>query len=497
MIEAFDLSKYTKEIVNNNGPGYVGCYQQNSGPGLKAGVYYDDKMTVEMCAGMCKETGNSMAGLSNNQCSCGNTWEGGAVLASLSCTQPCPGNANQTCGASYIASVFNSTIGTNVTMPVAGYEGCYTDAANRTMTGYMYSSRDGMSPTSCKTTCAGRGYAYSGTQNGGECYCSNELAGVTKQVPSVQCSVACTGNSAQKCGASWRLSVYKTGSTGNSTAPVAVPGKSTGCYQDFSVLDGANYYSDYMSANLCLPWCKAKGFAFGGMSGRQCRCGNTSPSIVVARSTCALPCTGNSTQTCGSTSGYADVWSAASVFAANSYTTPDNKGYMGCWTDGSARLLTGSVFTSNTLTPATCAANCAANKYTFAGVQNGNECRCGNALDPKTTYYRAGENECPKACTGDASAKCGGSYRYNVYATKEFLAGAGNGNTTTPGVKAEGLLGCYGRGTYASTSAVQTTSSNGMTTGYCRKFCAIKGFASAGLMGGNSKSATLLSRTID
>ena len=489
MIEAFDLSKYTQEVVNNNGPGYVGCYSQTAGPGLKGGTYYDDKLTVEMCAGMCKETGFSMAGLSNNQCTCGNTWEGGNVLASLSCTAQCPGNATQTCGASFIASVFNSTIGPDVTMPVAGYAGCWTDNANRTLPAYTYSSRDGMSPSACKTTCAGRGFAYSGVQNGYECYCDNKIGGIGKQVPSSQCSVACTGNSAQKCGASWRLSVYSTGSNGTTPAP-AVVGKSIACYQDFNTLDGANYYSDYMSANLCLPWCKAKGFSLGGMSGRQCRCGNTSPTIVAARTTCSLPCSGNSTQTCGSSSGYADVWSTATVFAANAnpYTTPDNKGYMGCWTDGASRLLTGSVFYSNSLTPATCAANCAGSKYTFAGLQNGNECRCGNTLDPKTTYYRTGENECPKACTGDANTKCGGSYRYNIYATKEFLAGGTNSSTTNPTAKPEGNLGCYGRGTFASSTAVQTVSGNGMTTGYCRRYCRIKGFSTAGLMGGNSES---------
>lgn len=480
------MSKYVANVSVNALPGYVGCYQQNSGPGLKSGVYYDNAMTIQMCTSICKETKQSMAGLSGNQCTCGNTWQGGVVLASLSCKTPCPGNATQVCGESYIASVYNTSVGVIPTVPTAGYTGCFTDAANRTLAAYSYNSRDGMTPASCKATCAGRGYKLAGVQNGWECYCDNVMGGSNRQVPSKECNVVCTGNKDLSCGASWRLSVYETGSTGNTTAP-AVPGRSLGCYQDFTALTGSNYYSNYMSANLCLPWCKAKGFAFGGMSDRQCRCGNASPAIVLARTSCNAPCSGNSTQTCGSTGGNADVWSTSTTFAANAnpYTAPDSKGYMGCWTDGPSRLLTGTVFYANNLTPSTCAASCAANKFVYAGVQNGKECRCGNTIDPLTTYYRTGENECSSACGGDSSIKCGGNYRYNIYATKEFLA-AGGGNTTTPVAKNEGELGCYGRGTFASTSAVQTVSV-AMTTGYCRRYCRLKGFSTAGLMGGNSE----------
>lgn len=491
------MSKYQPKANSSTGglAGYVGCYQQNSGPGLKNGLYYDNAMTIQMCTSMCKETKQSMAALSGTQCSCGNTWQGGNVLASLSCNTPCPGNATQVCGQSFIASVYNSSVGIVPTVATAGYVGCYTDNANRTLGAYTYSSRDGMSPSSCKATCAGRGYSLAGVQNGGECYCDNKLGGIGTQVPSSQCPAVCSGNSALTCGGSWRLSVYETGTTGNTTTPATQPGRSLGCYQDFNSLTGSNYYSDYMSANLCLPWCQAKGFAFGGMSGRQCRCGNVSPSIVLARATCDLACTGNSTQTCGSSGGSADVWSTATTFAANAnpYTTPDSKGYMGCWTDGAVRLLTGTVFYSTSLTPASCAASCAGSKYTFAGLQNGNECRCGNTLDPKTVYYRTGESECSKACTGSATTMCGGSYRYNIYATKEFLATpGGNTNSTTPSTKQEGELGCYGRGTFASTTAVQTLS-GGMTTGFCRRYCRLKGFTTAGLMGGQSKHTLCIS----
>jgi len=50
----------------------------------------------------------------------------------------------------------------------------------------------------------------------------------------------------------------------------------------------------------------------------------------------------------------------------------------------------------------------------YAGVQNGNQCFCGNSYG---RYGVKSESDCNKKCSGNADQICGGSWRNNVYST--------------------------------------------------------------------------------
>ena len=50
-------------------------------------------------------------------------------------------------------------------------------------------------------------YKYFGLQNGDSCYCGNDDSQFVP-VPPEECDHPCSGNANEKCGSSWRLSVY-------------------------------------------------------------------------------------------------------------------------------------------------------------------------------------------------------------------------------------------------------------------------------------------------
>ncbi len=74
--------------------------------------------------------------------------------------------------------------------------------------------------------------------------------------------------------------------------------------------------------------------------------------------------------------------------------------------------LDGYLVRSNTNTPSSCIATCAAKGFAYAGVQYSQSCLCGNS------YGKFGKaTNCNMPCTGDRSKTCGGSYASTVYAT--------------------------------------------------------------------------------
>ena len=59
-----------------------------------------------------------------------------------------------------------------------------------------------------------------------------------------------------------------------------------------------------------------------------------------------------------------------------------------------------------------CKKFCFDKNYLYAGVQNTNECFCGNDIKPKILKPKT---ECKLHCTGDSSQICGGPWRMNIY----------------------------------------------------------------------------------
>ena len=74
-------------------------------------VYTSAHMTVELCVAMCAQLGQTIAGLQNAyQCFCGTDYASAIAWGQTNITNrpsvPCPGNANENCGASWYVVQF-------------------------------------------------------------------------------------------------------------------------------------------------------------------------------------------------------------------------------------------------------------------------------------------------------------------------------------------------------------------------------------------------------
>ena len=83
-----------------------------------------------------------------------------------------------------------------------------------------------------------------------------------------------------------------------------------------------------------------------------------------------------------------------------------------CYVDVSSRILGDSAVFSGSLTQEYCAQLCANKKMSLAGVENGNECYCGNAV--KAGAATAADTDCNTGCLGNPREKCGGNWRIGV-----------------------------------------------------------------------------------
>ncbi|KAJ0381600.1 hypothetical protein COL26b_000278 [Colletotrichum chrysophilum] len=162
--------------------------------------------------------------------------------------------------------------------------------------------------TGCWTEGNGVRYKYFGTEYGGECYCGNFLASSSSLAPLSDCSMTCTGNQYEYCGAGNRLTLYTNNNdkvTGPSQPATAGVYSFLGCRtepaQGGRALSAKATASDKMTNEVCASFCD--GFAyFGTEYSGECYCGSALPdtSIVAPISECNMLCSGSSTEYCGS-----------------------------------------------------------------------------------------------------------------------------------------------------------------------------------------------------
>ncbi|XP_033106319.1 WSC domain-containing protein 1-like [Anneissia japonica] len=88
--------------------------------------------------------------------------------------------------------------------------------------------------------------------------------------------------------------------------------------------------------------------------------------------------------------------------------------YKGCFKDSSNRMMWNR-YAFNGMTVSFCLHRCYELRYQYTGLQNGNECFCGDE-----TYSRLGQQlevECNVACVGNPQEICGGTWKNSVYTT--------------------------------------------------------------------------------
>lgn len=195
----------------------------------------------------------------------------------------------------------------------------------------------------------------------------------------------------------------------------------SGCFTDrvsSRTLPLAYTAADDMTEGKCIGFCDQRGYSYAGVEyGRECFCGYeiSSQSSQVAESDCSFPCAGASGEPCGA----GDRLNIFTNGVAPAVENPGVNGFtsLGCYTDNvSARTLStfepssdGIVFVRG------CTQTCASLGFTYAGLEYGQECFCGNEILNGASQTPA--SDCNMPCNGNKTETCGGSNRINLYTT--------------------------------------------------------------------------------
>ncbi|KAF7543009.1 hypothetical protein G7Z17_g11090 [Cylindrodendrum hubeiense] len=300
-----------------------------------------------------------------------------------------------------------------------GYIGCFVDSvAQRSLDGAVHYDTTDLTAETCVAYCADAGFAYAGMEYSAECWCGQTVP--TTLVDDSDCSMACSGDATQPCGASDRLTVF----TDDLTAPLVADWSYSGCYQDSSasrVLNG-DYYADAedMTHETCISFCEAGDFKYAGVEySAECFCGNTLPPNKEPETDCDMPCPGDTTKDCGAGNRLSVFVSTASTSPVEPPTIPGWT-YIGCIEEGTGgRALTHQVNVAggaNAMTNELCVAACEADGYDLAGTEYAGECFCGNEYANDGGLPGEG---CTMKCHGDSSQFCGGSNRLSAWTLGE------------------------------------------------------------------------------
>ncbi|KAL2072787.1 hypothetical protein VTL71DRAFT_12130 [Oculimacula yallundae] len=193
------------------------------------------------------------------------------------------------------------------------------------------------------------------------------------------------------------------------------------CYADnvngVRSLSGASTNSNTMTNAVCRTYCTNLGFAYSGTEySSECFCGNTLP--TVASSSCNMACSAASTEICGGPNALSVLTNTALV---NSNTAASallaSWTSKGCYSDNyPSRVLSGSSTSSASMTLESCVGFCNSAGFSLAGLENGSECYCANAIQSDgATYGVSGQTGCTYTCAGKSSQICGGSNVLSLY----------------------------------------------------------------------------------
>ncbi|KAK3336500.1 glyoxal oxidase-like protein [Cercophora scortea] len=415
------------------------------------------------------------------------------------------------------------------------YKGCYNEINGRALDGAGYADGALMTNEACIAYCQNRGFQYAGTEYSQECYCGSSLPALATAAAATDCSMACSGNATQACGAGGKLSVYY------SSAPVGPqpnPGvngfNSIGCYAEGTTGRALTYGvgsipNAEMTVAKCTAACHTAGYILAGVEyAGECYCGNTiANGGLPASSGCNMLCNGNSSEICGggnrlnvydymnqyvvSTSSSAVASSTSSVASSSSSVvvlavstsstsaapvptgpvqpaTVGNYVWYGCKTEATGiRALNGATYAADTMTLESCQAFCSA--FTYFGVEYARECYCGNSFN--TGSVAAPATDCSFTCMGNAFEYCGAGNRLSVYAkngtaplpstTTSSAPSATSSTAALTGVPSGwSYQGCYIDGAQGRILPVQLPDSQTNTQESCANACAAAGYLISG-----------------
>ncbi|KIM49752.1 hypothetical protein M413DRAFT_408037 [Hebeloma cylindrosporum] len=179
-----------------------------------------------------------------------------------------------------------------------------------------------------------------------------------------------------------------------------------------------------MRVETCINFCSSGNYIFAGVEFGHCDSTIQIPSQLAALSDCNMPCSGNVNETCGGPirlnifdSGKPPPTIVRNVTQGQGLWT-----YQGCFTDSvSARTLGFGVNIPSGTTAESCTAACqAAGGFVNAGLENGHECWCDNAINAPT--QRVGDADCRMLCAASHNEYCGNQNRVAIYQSQGLFA---------------------------------------------------------------------------
>lgn len=254
-----------------------------------------------------------------------------------------------------------------------------------------------------------------------------------------------------------------------------------GCWEDDTPgrqLQEQVMANDNMTTAMCIQACNDKGYIFCATQyHRECWGGNTIPKVKGDEVDCNFYCLGDNQQNCGGNgegahnngnpwmSLYGDSlkWDGNTTqppTPPGPVINPGVSGYtsIGCYTeatDGRA-LPNGATVAKKTVKM--CVDACSTGKYTYAGVEYGGECWCGNAFGAGSVP--APDKDCSMTCNDNSTEYCGGPSRLNVYEL-------GGGGSSTSSISSSSLPSSTMSASSSSVpgnSSVPVTPTSAMTT---------------------------------
>ncbi|WVF71754.1 hypothetical protein IAT40_006562 [Kwoniella sp. CBS 6097] len=298
----------------------------------------------------------------------------------------------------------------------------------RALTGAKTTSNN-MTPNQCTNYCQSQGYPLAGVEYGSECYCGAVLSnGASLNNPSNNCNVKCTGASDLKCGGPRALNLFvnQAGASGLSgdyaSKPVNLPSgwSSVSCVKEGTsgrALASARTSSSSMTPETCINYCAGQGWQYAGVEyGSECYCGDylaNGADLSLTSGGCTMSCSGDKAQVCGGSNAL-QLYQNPDLALANTVQDP-NYHLQGCIQEVSGRALTGASVNKNDLTVDSCIAFCSQGGFTYAGVEYGSECYCGNELSNGADASKL-STQCNVPCKGNSGQNCGGPNAIQLYA---------------------------------------------------------------------------------
>ncbi|KAF5021880.1 hypothetical protein F66182_6071 [Fusarium sp. NRRL 66182] len=362
-------------------------------------------------------------------------------------------------GAAFLhASSASVLLRRDLTPPTApregwSYLGCFVDnVARRALDGPVRYDNTNLTAENCVAHCASAGFAFAGMEYSVECFCGSKRP--TTKTSEADCSMSCSGDSEQPCGAGDRLTVFGKSSAGDGSGTASPPGETStttaisppspvatdlpggwayrGCYIDppgRAMAAAPGGPSRSMTPQRCIATCVENGFTVAGLEyAEECFCGNALNNAAsrTAESQCNMPCAGDTSQMCGAgnrLSLYSDgdfpIWP---IPVAKEEDLPGDWEYKGCVFDNNNPYVLEWMwedapnYATSNMTVELCLARCQKFGYSAAGVEYGRQCVCGDlrAVEDRGDLWKA-DSFCNMACPGDRNFTCGAGNHISYY----------------------------------------------------------------------------------